>query len=200
MSTTIRVVQMLVYLVLWLALFALCIYFFPSKSLMFWTGILVLLVLFFIPDNKNKLNLVIRKSIISIVALNFALNVHLFPEIFKYHSVIPACKVFNDKAANNEMLNMYQCEHRELYFYSKNPGYFLYNSNDLYNCLSRKGDWIFTNNEGLNEIQQTTARVKVIQIFKHRSLSKLTGGFINPKTREEKLSDMYLIKIESEIE
>lgn len=196
MQKTIGKIQGFVNIFLWIVLFAMCIYFFPSKNILFWLAVAVLLFLFFLAGkSNNKLNRIIQKSVIAIVALNFALNAHLFPKIFTYHAVIPACEIFNEQAGAGEMLNMYESEHRELFFYAKNPGYFLYNSEDLKKCLARKNDWIFTNDEGLKEIEQSTAKVELIQSFKHRSLSKLTPGFINPATREQRLSNMHLVKI-----
>jgi 4-amino-4-deoxy-L-arabinose transferase-like glycosyltransferase len=196
MQKTIGGIQFFVNIFLWLALFSLCIYFFPSKSILFWLAILLLLFLFFLTGKlNNKLKQAVLQSVISIIALNFAINAHLFPQIFTYHSVIPACEVFNEKACEGEMLNTYRTEHRELFFYAKNPGHFLYDSDDLADCLTRKNDWIFTNDEGLREIEQSTARIELIRSFKHRSLSKLTPGFINPATRTQRLTNMYLVKI-----
>jgi len=195
MQKTIGGIQLFVSVVLWLLIFALCIYFFPSKNVFFWLGIAGLLFLFFLSNKENKLNRILLKSVISIVALNFAINAHLFPQIFTYHSVIPACEVFNEKAGEGEMLNTYKSEHRELFFYAKKPGYFLYGSEELAKCLTRKNDWIFTNDEGLKEIKQSTAKIKLVQSFKHRSLSKLTPGFINPATRAQRLTNMHLVKI-----
>ena len=189
-------IQRFVCIILWIILFSLCIYFFPSKNIFFWLGITVLLFLFFLTGKlNNMLSRILLQSVISIVALNFAINVHLFPQIFTYQSVIPACNVFNEKANTGEMLNTYNSEHRELFFYAKNPGHFLYDSEDLEICLKRKNDWIFTDDEGLKEIEQSTAKIKLIQSFKHRSLSKLTPGFINPATRAQRLKNMHLIKI-----
>ncbi len=180
---------------LWLMLFALCTYFFPAKNIFFWLATAMLLSLFFLSRRSSKLNRLLYRSIISIVALNFALNAHLFPQIFTYQSVIPACKVFNEKAGEGEMLNTYNSEHRELFFYAKKPGYFLYGPEDLQKCLGRKNDWIYTNDEGLKEIRQSNAQTMLVQSFKHRSLSKLTPGFINPATRGERLKNMHLVKI-----
>ena len=189
-------IQRFVCIILWIILFSLCIYFFPSKNIFFWLGITVLLFLFFLTGKlNNMLSRILLQSVISIVALNFAINVHLFPQIFTYQSVIPACNVFNEKANTGEMLNTYNSEHRELFFYAKNPGHFLYDSEDLEICLKRKNDWIFTDDEGLKEIEQSTAKIKLIQSFKHRSLSKLTPGFINPATRAQRLKNMHPIKI-----
>ncbi len=195
MQKIIERIQYFVSAVLWIMLFALCIYFFPSKSVFFWLAVTVLLCLFIIARKLNKLNQILLQSAISILALNFALNAHLFPQIFTYQSVIPACEVFNQEAKEGEMLNSYKSEHRELFFYAKNPGHFLYDSEDLAKCLTRKNDWIFTDDEGLQEIEKSTAKVELVQSFKHRSLSKLTPGFINPATRAQRLSNMHIVKI-----
>lgn len=196
MQKSIIVIQRFVCILLWIILFLLCIYFFPSKNVFFWLAILLLLSLFFLTGKLNsQLKQIVLQSVISIIALNLAINAHLFPQVFTYQSVIPACNVFNEKANAGEMLNTYNSEHRELFFYAKTPGHFLYNSEDLAKCLTRKNDWIFTDDKGLKEIEQSTAKIKLVQSFKHRSLSKLTPGFINPATREQKLSNMHLIKI-----
>jgi hypothetical protein len=134
--------------------------------------------------------------VIAIIAISFTINAHLFPEVFKTQSVIPACQIFNEQAAEGEMLNTYLSQHRELFFYAKNPGYYLYDSDDLIKCLtSQPNGWIYTNDQGLSEIRQSGATVNVVQSFKHRSLSGFTAKFINPATRQSSLKDMYLVKI-----
>jgi len=181
---------------IWILLFALCLYFFPSKNILFWIVIAVMAILIFVSGNTNQLKTIIIRTVISIIAINFALNSHLFPQIFTYQSVIPACKIYNEKAREGEMLNSYLSEHRELFFYAKNPGHYLYDKDDLIKCLDIEGGWIYTNSKGLEDIKKLTTKSKVIKSFKHRSISKLTGGFINPKTREQRLKQMYLVYIE----
>jgi len=179
----------------WILLIALCTYFFPAKNIIFWFSILILFPILFILKTNNKLNLIVRRTILTIIALNFALNVHVFPQLFTYQSVVPACKIFNSLANEGEILNTYLSEHRELFFYAKNPGYFLYNSEDLKNCLNKSGMWIFTNDKGLEEIKVLHAKIEIVQSFKHRSISKLTANFLNPATRKQSLKNMHLIKI-----
>lgn len=192
---TIIVIQYASFVLVWLLLFVICIFYFPTTNLILWGAIVILMVLFIWAKRKNALDKIIYRSAISIIAINLVLNAHLFPSIFAYQSVIPACEVFNKEAAEGEMLNTYLSEHRELFFYAKTPGYFFYDSEDLQKGLTKNGDWIYTNDEGLKEIQGTNASINVVKSFKHRSISKLTPGFLNPKTREKRLINMYLIKI-----
>jgi 4-amino-4-deoxy-L-arabinose transferase-like glycosyltransferase len=181
---------------IWVLLLFLSVYCFPSTNFWFWLGVGVLGLLSVLSAKTEKFYLVVRRSVIAIIAISFTINAHLFPEVFKTQSVIPACQIFNEQAAEGEMLNTYLSQHRELFFYAKNPGYYLYDSDDLIKCLtSQPNGWIYTNDQGLSEIRQSGATVNVVQSFKHRSLSGFTAKFINPATRQSSLKDMYLVKI-----
>ncbi|WP_346855287.1 glycosyltransferase family 39 protein [uncultured Draconibacterium sp.] len=196
LKKTVVVLQYVTIGFLWILMLVLCIYCFPATSLWFWAGIVFLVILFFIRTGGDNLSLVLRRSILSILVISFAINVHLFPTLFKYQSVITACEVFDEMAEEGEMLNTYLSQHRELFFYAKTPGYYLYDSEDLRECLTKqKGGWIYTNDKGLDEIFNSGAEVKLVQSFKHRSLSGFTAKFINPATREASLKNMHLIHI-----
>ncbi|MDD4107235.1 MAG: glycosyltransferase family 39 protein [Prolixibacteraceae bacterium] len=194
----VNVIQYITVFLIWTLLFVLCIWFFPAKNFLLWISVSALAFIFFIPGKKGSLKLILRRSVISIVAVNIAINGHVYPQLFNYQSTIPACEIFNSQAAGDEMLNSYKSEHRELFFYAKNPGYFLYNSDDLKECLSHKGTWIYTNDEGLTEIQNLESGIEIIKSFKHRSLSKFTLKFFNPATREQTLKNMHLIRVFSQ--
>lgn len=191
------ITQYVVIIALWILLFILCAYCFPSRNIYFWTAIFILIILSFIQLNKTKLYSIIARSIIAIVAINFALNAHIFVQLFNYQSVIPACTVFNNQAKEGEKLNTYLSEHRELFFYAENPGYYLYDSDDLKKCLKKSNDWIYTNDKGIEEIKSYGTEFTLVKSFKHRSVSKLTAKYLNPKTRNKSLKNMYLIKLTS---
>jgi len=196
MQRAVSVIQYVTIVFVWLLILVLCIYCFPATNFWFWLVLFSLLILYLIPQNQSKLQKLVRYSVISIIALNFSINAHLFPAVFKYQSVIPACDVFNKEADEGEMLNSYLSQHRELFFYAKSPGYFLYDSDDLNNCLlTQKNPWIYTNDEGIREIKESGSNFEVVRSFKHRSLSRFTPGFVNPKTRASRLKNMYLLKI-----
>jgi 4-amino-4-deoxy-L-arabinose transferase-like glycosyltransferase len=196
LKKTVVILQYITIGFLWVLVLFLCIYCFPAANLWFWAGIILLVILFFIPTGADKMSLALRRSVLSILAIGFAINAHIFPALFAYQSVVPACEVFEEMAGEGEMLNTYQSQHRELFFYAKTPGYYLYDSEDLRECLKKqKGGWIYTNDEGLDEILNSGAEVKLVQSFKHRSLSGFTAKFINPATREASLKNMHLIQI-----
>ncbi len=196
MKKAVITIQYISIVFIWLLMLILSVYCFPATSIWFWLGIALLVILFFLPTKSTQLSVILRRSVISILAISFAINAHVFPELFKYQSVIPACEVFKEQANQGEMLNTYKSQHRELFFYAETPGYFLYDSTDLEKCLkTQPGGWIYTNDEGLDEIRKSGADIQLVQSFKHRSLSGFTAKFINPATRESSLKNMHLVKI-----
>ena len=54
---------------------------------------------------------------------------------------------------------------------------------------------VFTNKRGYEQIQKTSRNVELIEVFNHTRVSKISGLFLNPKTRYKKLSEKYLLKI-----
>uniref|UniRef100_UPI003216BACE ArnT family glycosyltransferase n=1 Tax=uncultured Draconibacterium sp. TaxID=1573823 RepID=UPI003216BACE len=196
MKKAVVIIQYVSIVLIWVLLLVLSGYCFPSHSFWYWAGIVALFILLVLPLRNNQLALIVRRSVISIIAIGFAINTHVFPVLFNYQSVIPACKVFAEQADEGVMLNTYMSQHRELFFYAKTPGYYLYNSDDLKKCLATQpGGWIYTNDEGLKEIQESGAEIQVVESFKHRSLSGFTAKFINPVTRASSLKNMHLLKI-----
>ncbi|WP_297088395.1 glycosyltransferase family 39 protein [uncultured Draconibacterium sp.] len=196
MKKALSVIQYITIVFMWVLILGLCLYAFPSKSFLFWGGLIVLMVPMLLPLPQTQINRIMLRSVIAIVALSFSINAHLFPAVFKYQSVIPACNTFNNRAKEGEMLNSYLSQHRELFFYAKTPGYFLYDSADLKKCLTRqKSTWIYTNDEGLQQIAESGAGFELVESFKHRSLSGFTPGFINPATRHSRLKNMHLVHI-----
>lgn len=191
----ISIIQYITIAAIWLLLFVLCAYCFPTSNIFFWAAIAVLVALSIIKANKKGLDLIVTQSVISIIAINFAINTHISPQLFTYQSIIPACTVFNEQAKEGEKLNTYMCTHRELFFYADTPGYYLYNSDDLKKCLQTPNGWIYTNDEGLTEIKSYDTEFELIKSFKHRSVSRLSAKYLNPKTRSSTLKNMHLIKL-----
>lgn len=196
---TVRVIQYVLITAMWGLIFVLSLYCFPTRKIWFWGALIVLAGINLIPVKKDKLRTIVRQSVVAMLAFGFTANAHLFPEVFKYQSVIPACNVFNEQAKQDEMLNTYLSQHRELFFYAKTPGYFLDDVAELTHCLSTQTQgWIYTNDQGLQDIKAAAAEVQikteVVASFKHRSLSGLTPGFINPATRESRLKNMHLVR------
>lgn len=196
MKKTVSIIQYFTISVIWLLTILLCVHCFPTQNIWFWWGLIVLFILLFVPGEKNQFVLIVRRSAISIVALAFAVNVHLLPTIFKYQSVIPACNVFNELAEDGKMLNTYNSEFFEPFFYSKKSGHAFFELEDMKKYLANKHEeWFYTNEKGLKELKKSGLKMEVVSTFKHRGMAKLTPKFLNPATRQKSLMNKYLVKV-----
>ena len=58
--------------------------------------------------------------------------------------------------------------------------------------------WIATDNGGLARLDSAGVSYAVTAAFKHIAVSRLTGRFLNPRTREQALIPVFLLKIPAE--
>ncbi len=54
---------------------------------------------------------------------------------------------------------------------------------------------VFTTERGYKKIKRTSKDIQLIKMFNHTRVSKISGLFLNPKTRDKKLTKKYLLKI-----
>ena len=60
-------------------------------------------------------------------------------------------------------------------------------------AVGRKGDWIFTDKTGYNEVLALNINPEIVRHYQHFNLNR-GGEFILPKSRKNSLHDMYLIR------
>ena len=65
-------------------------------------------------------------------------------------------------------------------------------SNYLQDEFNPRPQLVFTNENGLKELKDNKNNFKIIEVFNHARVSKLTPSFINPKTRHKVLKKKYL--------
>jgi hypothetical protein len=113
----------------------------------------------------------------------------------KYHGPIQASYLYNKIAADSSILYTYDYPHFETYFYPKNVSGIVYKE-QLGNILSEGSCWFITSEEGFNEIKAfNEAIISEQHIFPYKKLTNLSLKFLNPKTRETSLQNIYLLKI-----
>lgn len=178
----------------------LTLYVFPEKRLFYWLiyGGFVGGVLFFA---LQKLSL--RKQILMLVlassALLFTVNVSLYTGMMQYHTAYDAAKVFNQQAPSGATLSIFRNNARywSLFLYAKSPGRYFVTQEDIERFPPESGDWIYTSEEGYHEIQQQGLKTKVVKMYpKHRSLTRQSLRFLNPKTRASRFRKMYLLELQ----
>ncbi len=185
-------------ILIWPAIAFLVGYALPEKRPVIWIIIILLASCFiYILTRKKSLYNQIAYLLIAITALLFTLNTSILPQMTKFHSSFEACEDFNKYAKENEKLHIFtiQARYWDIFLYSKNYGRYIITKEDYEHINPPVNDWIFSSPEGVDQLKKMNIEFDVVNTYNHRSLSRVTPKFINPKTRESSLRKSYLLKI-----
>ena len=172
---------------------------FPEKRIWFWSiygflfaGIVVMGI------NKNDLPKQIVMLTFTITIMLFTVNVNMLPNMMKFHTSKEAAEIFNEKAPEGSTLSMYTSSARlwNLLLYSKSPGTYLIEKEDLEAFTPKPGAWIYTTEEGYNDMLEMGLDMNVVKKFtEHKQLTAQSARFLNPKTRASRFLTMYLVEL-----
>ena len=188
--------QTFIAILLWLMIFSLTFYLFPLPKPYFWIIIVAGIgsSLWIIIKIKDSLVRLLSPTLIAFACLIFLLNTHVFPYIFSYQAPPKAARYFTENAETTDKLYNYKYGQYELFFYSEPQAIQLKTKTDLKLAAETKGSWIFTDHEGIIDFEALQMKIDTIIEYKHLYLNR-GGRFINPKTRDQVLQPMYLIKL-----
>jgi len=181
----------------WPLIFLMTLYFFPTRNLLIWIplGILILLMIFSYLRLQSKIQQLLVPLLATILTAAFVSNAVYMPRALKYHGPIQACYAFNRLAGDNQVLYTYDFKQFETYFYPKEVSNFV-NEGQLNKILSEGSSWFITSEKGYHDIRSVNDTIITQkQVFPHVSLTNVSFRFLNPKTREETLENIYLLKI-----
>lgn len=191
-------INLFVALVLVVAVFPFLLYYFPKAHVFVWFVLVILMTLFgYTLFWKNSLHKQLTSLFLAISIFMFTLNAHILPNLAVYHSPLQACETFNEQAEEGAELHMFTeyARYWGIFFYSKNYGQYLITPEDLVKADLPAGDWIYTTAEGLEQLDELAVSYELVQTMPHRSLSRISMRFINPKTRASKTEERYLVKL-----
>ena len=182
-----------------IALLLLPVVAFPEKRLWFWGiygilygGVMVMVV------KKISLQRQIVMLTFAIAIMLFTVNVNMLPNMLKFHTSIEAAEIFNEKAPENSTLSIYTENARlwNLFLYSKSPGKYLVEKEDLKAFLPKPGAWIYTSEAGYNDMLAMGVNMNVVKKFtEHKQLTAQTVVFLIPKNRASRFNTMYLLEL-----
>jgi 4-amino-4-deoxy-L-arabinose transferase-like glycosyltransferase len=179
----------------WIAILVISLYLFPIPGFYFWVlivaGITATVVIFL--KAKRNFTKLLLPSAIALVSVVILLNMHIFPYIFSFQAPPKAARYFSENAAPGEKLYNYHYGHYELFFYSEPQAAQIHSEKEMKEVAGEEGNWIFTDVKGFNDIEKLALKTDTVIEYRHLYLNR-GGRFINPKTRDEVLKPMYLIK------
>jgi 4-amino-4-deoxy-L-arabinose transferase-like glycosyltransferase len=183
--------------VMWPLAIIMILFFFPTRNLLIWIPILLmfLLLIYSYIWLKSRIQKLMIPLLISILVVSFVSNTVYMPSALKYHGPIQASYLFNRIAPDDSKLYTYDYPHFETYFYPKNVSALVYEE-QLKDILSHGSCWFITSENGYKEIKDyDEAIISEKHSFPYKKLTNISFRFLNPKTRESTLQNIYLLKI-----
>ena len=149
--------------------------------------------IFFYAKKEYPYSGIVLPSLIIFTCITLLFNTYIFPSVFSLQAPPKAARYFTENSGSKDKLFNYRYEQYELFFYSEPQALQINSSEDLKETVGKKGNWIFTNADGLKDLQALEYNPDTLIEYKHLYLNK-GGQFINPKTRDKVLQPMYLLK------
>jgi 4-amino-4-deoxy-L-arabinose transferase-like glycosyltransferase len=189
-------IQFVITGLLWITVLGIALWLFPYPGWFFWLVLVLAAVLSIavLIKSKDKLTRMIVPSLLAFSGLMILLNTHVFPYMFSFQAPPKAARYFTEHAAKNEKLYNYYYGQYELFFYSEPQAKQIKNENELKEIATRAGSWIFTDDIGITHFEKLQIEPDTIIEYRHLYLNR-GGKFINPKTRDQVLKPMFLIKL-----
>ena len=195
--------QNIVNILIWFGIIILSAYVFPLRSLLIWAMMLIALTVFvlLIIKNPRGFSQLFKSTLLTAIGLAIMLNAHFYPTLSKFQAGVTAGEFIKEKNYSEENLLAYMAFRSSLDFYSgkiipetKDP--------DEMKFLVRSNDSliIFTNEIGLQDLNEMQIAYLEINRFKDYHISTLTLPFLNPATREEATDVAYLLLIKNDSE
>jgi hypothetical protein len=190
-------VQLVAILVIWTAIGLLILISFPLTNLFIWIVILMFFAgsLYMYAKGSNRYRQLIVPSLVAITGANFALNAHVYPELFKYQSPGVVAKYVQEKGIDPDKFFFYKTHMHSLDFYSKRIVPSLEQTGSLENFSPESTYWVYTNADGLSILEALQVNPQIVETFDHFQVAILTLPFLNPSTREKAIEKRFLLKI-----
>jgi len=182
----------------WPVALVMMLYFFPTSNVFIWGYLVVLLIIqiYCMFKLKTKLQQLIIPPLISILIIGFVFNTVYMPSALKYHGPIQASYFYNKVAGEDEPLYTYEYGQYETYFYPEKVSKKVHDEKELKELFSGDSSfWLITTEKGYDIIKPYRNRIEEEYVFPYKKLTNLSLKFMNPKTREKTLKNIYLLKI-----
>lgn len=184
---------------LFAVVFAILFFIFPGASILTFliVAVLCLAGIAFFVVRKTRPERILLPLLVALLAFYYTGFTQFYPELLKYQV---SNEVGRDIVAGNVPREAFKM-HNEVFqhsldFYSKgSPGYIEIDSARIMPVIEKHGAlWVYTDAAGYQEILQSGMNFTTLKEYKRFGVQFLTFEFLNPRTRDEKLQPMYLVK------
>ncbi|WP_293309847.1 ArnT family glycosyltransferase [Pedobacter sp. UBA5917] len=158
------------------------------------TILIVLLSLSFLLFKGLKTENLLARSVMISVGLMIFLSAFFYPSVLKYESGMEAGKWLKENYPNAKASVLMYPDAYSFDFYANGEPKYFWSYEDLEKSKNEKDLVIYIPATELERLK-TDYHAEVLKSFKYYHITKLTGKFINAKTRPQVLEQFYLVKI-----
>jgi 4-amino-4-deoxy-L-arabinose transferase-like glycosyltransferase len=165
----------------------------PNRQLFIVFSILVIFALFAFIFRRDVWRIV-ASSAIAITAANLLMNAWFFPQLLDYQAGSVIGKEIVKDNVPVDRIRTFNIASHSLDFYSQSIIPQVFDVNHFYELRASGPVWVYTNEEGYKQMEGAGLKAESIQRFQNYAVSQLTIDFINPDTRQDKLTERYLLR------
>jgi 4-amino-4-deoxy-L-arabinose transferase-like glycosyltransferase len=193
-TKTIKWIQTLTVVVLWILLYIIIGLVFPCENRDIWTVLIILnlLSLYYLIRGKSDWAKIIVAPALTIIAVNFMLNAHFYPCLLKYQAGKEMASAVLEINYNIYAFNV------KIYSYDFYANKIVKTSTEdtIKNIIEQKRKvYIITNDEGLSYLSKAQSEISELKVYTDYPVTRLSLKFLNPSTRLQSLRKYYLLKL-----
>jgi 4-amino-4-deoxy-L-arabinose transferase-like glycosyltransferase len=186
-------------LLLWIAVILSFILFEVKSFWIYFIAYFAFSYYFYSTLNRNSgLPKIFTSTLVTMLGVAFVLNTHFYPGMNPYQGRVLAGKYLKENkiSAEDVMIYPHHVHKPTIDVYSNMLIPRTHELSTIDSILDHKAwVYVFTNDNGLDSLQNQNYKLKQEKVFKDYQISLLSLPFLNPKTRESTLNNLYLIKV-----
>lgn len=166
---------------------------FPASISQFIVYALLFMILCYYVYKENEIvSKIIIISVLFSIFVNFSLNTQFYPSLLNYQAGSNMVKVIEEENIDIENVYIFDKTYSwSLNFYTKRNTPRL----TIDDTVNNKGKWLFVYEADLEKLKsQNVQWERKLEVPRYR-ITMLTLPFLNPKTRNDKLSKAYLLQL-----
>jgi 4-amino-4-deoxy-L-arabinose transferase-like glycosyltransferase len=146
--------------------------------------------------SKERIIQVVLSSALAVIAANWVLNAHFYPELFKYQPGHAMARFVEENNIPKDQIFIYPSFSFFTFEYYADHTFLNVSNERLEKSMNEHGSaYVYVKKDYLHVLEGRYLHTEIVTEFDAFHVSMLTTGFLNPATRDAELGTQYLVKI-----
>lgn len=170
---------------------------FPVTQAIWWLLPLLIFTLsvYFFTHSSPVVQL-LAPSLVALIGTNVMMNGYFYPQLNAYQSGSVVAQWINDNDVPHDNFMFYKKHYHTIPFYTGDHKLQGTHPAKIKADTKSKTVYLFTNDQGIKELKKHDIKYLIELPVYHFNNTELTTEFLNPKTRENALEKLYIVKVE----